>query len=419
MTARLQGNAGEEWRSHWPMVAAASAGMAMAAVISFAMGLFIAPLEKEFGWSRTAISSGHLIAATATILLSPVGGFLVDRFGPRRIGIVAVLAMWGALSLFGLTGHSIWSWRFFWIFAAAATVIIQPMVWTSAVTGMFSSARGLALAVTLCGSSICSIVTPPLTFWLIARFGWRLAFPALALCWAAVVLPLVLAFFTSAQDKRRRETPLAPLAARPAFLTSFRGEVLTVRFAQLALAGFCVALAVVSVSVTIVPILSAKHIARGEAAGIASLLGFSAIFGRLTIGHLLDRLEGRLIAAGVVCMPILGSLILIASPGSAAAAALAVLIFGLSMGAELDLLAYLTSRYFQPASFGMTFGTIGGFIAMAGAIGPVVLNWVYDRTHSYDAALWGILPVCLLSALLFLLLGPYPPAHAPADIALA
>ena len=410
MSARLEGSAAAEWRAHWPVVLAASAGMGMAAVISFALGLFIAPLEQEFGWSRTEITSAHLIAAVATILLAPAAGFLVDRFGPRRIGILAVIAMATALSAFSLTGPSIWSWRLLWVFAAGATVMIQPMVWTSAVTGMFSAGRGLALAVTLCGSSLCSIVTPPLTYWLIENFGWRLAFVGVALCWSAVVLPLILLFFTSTQDKARRTASPVPLAARPSFLTSFRGEVLTWRFMQLAVAGFCVAIAVVSVAVTIVPILSSNGISRGEAAGIASLLGFSAIAGRLTVGHLLDRFQGRYIAAVVVCMPIVGSLILINFPGSVAAASAAVLIFGLSMGAELDILAYLTSRYFKPESFGMMFGTIGGFVGLAGASGPVVLNRVYDLTHSYVPALWGILPVCLISALLFVLMGPYPKA---------
>ncbi|MEO6717259.1 MAG: MFS transporter [Novosphingobium sp.] len=410
MSARLEGSAIEEWRRHWAVVVAASAGMGMAAVISFAAGLFIAPLEKEFGWSRTEISSAHMISAVAIILLAPFVGYLVDRFGPRRLGIVAVIAVALGLSLFSLTGPNIWTWRLLWVSMAAATVIIQPLVWTSAITGLFSAGRGLALAFVLCGSSICSIVTPPLTWWLIENYGWRLAFVGIGVSWGSVVLPLVLLFFTSAQDTARRETPLVPLAARPSFVKSFRGDVLTWRFMQLALAGFCIAIAVVSVSVTIVPILSSNGIVRGEAAGIASLLGFSAIAGRLTIGHLLDRFQGRYIATVVVCMPVIGSLILIGFPGSVTAASAAVLIFGLSMGAELDILAYLTSRYFRTESFAMMFGTIGGFVALAGAGGPVILNRVYDLTGSYVPALWGVLPVCLLSATLFVLMGPYPTA---------
>jgi hypothetical protein len=96
------------------------------------------------------------------------------------------------------------------------------------------------------------------------------------------------------------------------------------------------------------------------------------------------------------------------SNGATPAASLAVMIFGLALGAELVILAYLTSRYFGVASFGMLFGTIGAFIGLAGSTGPVLLNAVYDATQSYELASMGIIPVCLISASLFLLLGPYP-----------
>jgi predicted MFS family arabinose efflux permease len=292
-------------------------------------------------------------------------------------------------------------------------VMYQPMVWSSAITSFFAAGRGFALAVTLCGTSICSVITPPLAAFMIDRLGWRLAFPAIALCWGIVVLPLLLLFFTSAADKAR--TGEAKQQTRPAhtgFFASFRGEALTLRFLQVAVAGFSIALVVVSVALTIVPILSSSGIPRGTAAGIAALLGISSICGRLTIGLLLDRFSGRHIAAVAVCMPIAGSLVLLGYPGSIPAASLAVVIFGLALGAELDILAYLTSRYFSVASFGMLFGTIGAFIGLAGSTGPVLLNAVYDATRSYELALWGVVPVCLISATLFLLLGPYPEQKA-------
>ena len=183
---------------------------------------------------------------------------------------------------------------------------------------------------------------------------------------------------------------------------------MTPKFLQLLAAGFSIALVVVSVALTIVPILSSNGIARGTAAGIAALLGLASIAGRLTIGALLDRFSGRHIASVAVCIPIIGSLVLIAAPGSVPAAMVAVAIFGLALGAELDILAYLTSRYFKVSSFAMLFATVGGFVGLAGAIGPVLLNAVYDATQSYQLALWGVVPICVLSAALFLTLGPYP-----------
>ena len=90
------------------------------------------------------------------------------------------------------------------------------------------------------------------------------------------------------------------------------------------------------------------------------------------------------------------------------AAAIAILIFGFSLGAELDIVAYLTSRYFGRENFGFLFGTIGGCLGFASGNGPVLLNRVYDVAGSYTPALWAAVPLCLLSAGLFLCLGRYP-----------
>lgn len=409
MSARLEGNTRAEWRLHWTVVLAASAGAAMSAISSYSTSLFFEPLQRDFGWSRVEISSVHLMGSICALLLGPAVGHGIDRFGARRVGICAVILQTLSVSLLGLAGPSIWTWRGLWIMVALVSVLYQPMVWSSAVTSLFSAGRGLALAVTLCGTSLCSVLTPPLTVWLIDRFGWRMAYPGLALCWVTAVLPLLLLFFTSYADKARSgSVPDRSPATRRGFFANFRGEALTLKFLQVSVAGFSIALVVVSTAVTIVPILSSNGISRGTAAGIASLLGLSSICGRLTIGFLLDRFQGRFIAAVAVCMPIIGSLVLLGSPGSIPAASLAVVIFGLALGAELDILAYLTSRYFSLASFAMLFATIGGFVGLAGSFGPVMLNAVYDATHSYSLALWAIIPICLISATLFLLLGPYP-----------
>ena len=350
-----------------------------------------------------------MLSSIAVLLLGSSMGFMVDRLGARRVGIASVFAIFTAFSLLGLSGPQLWTWQAMWVLMALASVLFQPMVWSSAVTSFFSAGRGLALAVTLCGTSICSVITPPLTVWLIDRLGWRLAFPGLIACWVVIVLPLVLLFFTSATDKARiAGMPPQDANGHASFFAAFRSEALTPKFLQLLAAGFSIALVVVSVALTIVPILSSNGIPRGTAAGIAALLGFASICGRLTIGALLDRFPGRKIAAVAVCMPIIGSVILLDAPGSVSAAAVAVVIFGLALGAELDILAYLTSRYFKLSRFAMLFAIVGGVVGLAGATGPVLLNAVYDATQSYQLALWGIIPVCSLSALLFLTLGPYP-----------
>ena len=408
MSTRIDGNAAAEWRAHWTVVLAACAGMAVATIISYSSGLFIAPLEQEFGWSRAQIMSGHSITATIAAICAPFTGLFVDRYGPRRIGLAAVIIVCAAIAMFSLTGPSIWQWRALWLPLTVGIVLVQPSVWTAAVTSLFSAGRGLALAVTLCGSSIASFIIPKLTERLIENFGWRMAWVGLGAFWLVIALPIIWLFFTSARDKERtvKQTQVSPIAANRASI--WHSGILTKRFFLLLIAGVCIALVVVTMAVSVVPVLSAGGISRSLAAWIAGLIGTTAIIGRLTIGTLLDRMDGRIIAAACVSLPIIGLLILIQMPGSAIAASIAVLIFGFSLGAELDIVAYLTSRYFGRENFGFLFGTIVGFIGLAAGNGPVALNAIYDATRSYEPALWAAMPLCLLSALLFLVMGPYP-----------
>ncbi len=408
MPTRIEGNAATEWRLHWKVVLAAFCGMAVASIISYSSGLFIAPLEQEFGWSRAQIMSGHSIAATLAAICSPFMGILIDRKGPRRIGIAAIIVLCVSIATLGQTGPNIWQWRALWLPLTLGIILVQPFVWAVAVTSLFSAGRGLALAVTLCGSSFASIIVPKMTEMMIANWGWRMAWVGLAGFWLFLTLPVVWLYFRGAVDQERmvKNSPSVTSTAPRASL--WKSGILTWRFPVLLVAGVSIALVVVTLVVSVVPVLSASGISRGDATWIAGLVGLTAIIGRLSIGALLDRMDGRIIAAICVSLPMLAILLLIQLPGSLAAAAAAVLILGFSLGAELDIVAYLTSRYFGRENFGFLFGTIGGMLGFVSGNGPVALNRVYDVTGSYTPALWAAIPICLLSATLFLCLGRYP-----------
>ena len=418
MSARINGNAAAEWRAHWPIVLAAMAGYAASTITTYSSQVFIQPLQAEFGWTRGQIASGHSIAAMAGVLFAPFTGFFVDKFGPRRLGIAAVIAMCAATALFSLTGPEIWMWRALWVPMAFAVILIQPSVWTAAVTSVFAAGRGFALAVLLCGGSIASMITPMLSNLLIEGLGWRTAFVGLGLFWATLTLPLIYFCFSSARDRERLSAGTKAFAAPVWRESIWKSGLLTRRYAQLLIGGACIAGVVVTLVTNLVPVLSANGLTRQQALSLTPLVGISAIIGRLSVGALLDRWNGRFLAAIAVGLPVIGLLLLIHFPGSTTIAAIAVLIFGLSFGAELDILAYLTSRYFDVANFGLLFGTIGGFIGLAAGNGPWVLQSVFDAQSSYLPALYGMIPICLVAALLFLLLGPYPETEAQPAAAL-
>jgi MFS family permease len=374
MSLTLTNQARLEWRSHWLVVLSACGAVGMTTINTYSTGLFIDPFEHEFGWTRAEITSGPAIAAVTTIIMGPFMGAAVDRIGPRRIGIIGLIALGSLTASLGLAGPSIWSWLGIWTLLALMNVFILPNVWTAAVSGLFSASRGLALAVTLCGSSLASIITPLLTLHLIAQLGWRWAYVGLAATWSVVVIPPVFLLFSSVQDNARLKRSPSQFRTKGALLTAIRGEMLSRRFLQMAVGVLLIASVVVTFTVSLVPILSWNGMSRAEAASIAALVGFSSIAGR----------------------------------GSVAAAMTAVLILGLSLGAELDLVAYLASRYFSLRHFGFLFGTLASVVTLAGGGGPMLLSEIYDSTHSYLPGLWAAIPMCLVSAMLFLTLGPYP-----------
>lgn len=394
-----------EWRRHGTLVLPCLAGMMLSGLYGYSLGVMIVPLEQEFGWSRAQISIGPLIIACMGLLAGPVVGFGIDRIGPRPIALAGVTLTCGALAFLATTSAAIEAWWLRWTLLGLAAPLISPSVWTTAINSLFDRNRGKALALVLCGTGLVGSIAPPLANALVAAHGWRMAFVLLAAGSAALVLPLVLLFFRSAKDRGRMRrgddaAVLTGLSARE----GFRSPI----FWKLAVAFFVFGTGAIAMTTIVVPLLRSKGFGAGEAAAMAGLVGIGSLAGRLMGGFLLDWIDAKKVAAGSVMAPMLSCALLIALPGSTLQASAACLLLGLAVGTEVDACSYLAARHLGMKSFGALFGTMNGILLFGTGIAPVVANHVYDVTHSYDPVLWGLLPLCAVSVLLFLSLGRYP-----------
>lgn len=403
----------EEWRRHWTVVLSATAGIALISVPSYSIGLFFEPLEKEFGWSRAAISSGPMITAMAGIAAGPFIGLLVDRIGPRRFAMLGVLLFCCAISLLSVTQASLWTWWTVWSGLAVAGFFTKPLVWTLGVSSFFNASRGLALAITYCGPALASAAAPILANLFISSLGWRMAFVALGASFGAICIPLVLLFFSSAQDQDRKN---AQASAQKADLTKLPGYtvregLLSWRFVRLAIAGVASVWGTYAFIVNLAPILISQGHSRAIAASLAGSIGLITIGGKLFSGYLVDRINGSLVAAMSMTLPIISLLLLLSVPGNLSVAIAASVILGIASGASVT--PFLTTKHFGLRSFGTLFGTISGIQALAVGLGPLVINHVYDKTGSYAGAMLLLIPVCLAGIVFFLSLGKYPEFPVP------
>lgn len=405
--------AAAEWRAGWPLPIVSAIGYAAGIAYLYSLGLFIEPLEQEFGWSRVAITSGLTIVSAVVVVFAPFSGVFIDRWGARRVAVPGLVLYCLALAGLSFAGPEIWSWWGLWVFVAFGALCTQAAVWTSAVASRFDRSRGLAMAITLCGAGIGSALVPILANQYIDQFGWRGAYVALGAT-AALALPLVVLFFHDAVDKSRRSGGSATRDRDALPGISVRTAMLSTRFLRLAFISLAVVTAMTSMLVHFVPMMTAKGLSKDAAAAAAGLIGIGSITGRLAGGFFLDRVSGALVGAVAFSLPIIVAISLLGYEGDGTAAFALAFLLGLSLGGEVDVIAYLTTRYFGLKNFGTLFATIIALQTLALGIGPLIAGYVYDRFGEYDPLLIGIVPVFVLSAGLIATLGPYP-THSVED----
>lgn len=394
--------ASAEWRNFWFVPVAAGLGYATAVMYVYSMGPFIAPISEEFGWSRAQVSSGITIAAFLSAIFCIPIGILVDKIGPRRVGLFGVLVMCGAVALLSTATGSTGNWTLLWVILAFATLWVQATVWTSAVNSRFVASRGLALAITLSGASLAATIFPFIATVLIEKFGWRGAYLGLSMGWLALVLPFMFFCFKGAQDEEltgekdpKQETVLTGLTLQEGLRSS--------ALYKLVMAGGFFAFTAIGTVVHFVPILTDSGAEPLKAASVASLIGIFSLVGRLGTGFLLDRFPGHLVGAIAFIIPIIACALLLTDGSSTLNQTLAAIIFGLTLGSEVDVIAYLAAKYFGLKNFGALYGAMVMALSMGTAFGPLGAGALYDHFQSYDqflmltAVLMGLSAIALFS----------------------
>lgn len=394
-----------EWQRYWPLVLAGALGYSMLGLQTYAIGPFVQPLEAEFGWSRAEIMLGVSLSNLLGVVFNLAIGMAIDRLGPRRVGLTGLFAKAGAFALLGTATGTILNWSMLWVLVAVGAMLVQSTIWSSAVASRFDKGRGFALATVLSGTSLCGAISPVLAAWLIRDYGWRPAFVGIGGIWLAFTLPVAWLFYRGRQDElREAKAAGVPEAAAPRLHgLSLRDAMRRPAFWKLMLCGTSFSIYVMAIAPNLVPMLTEKgSITAMAAAQIAGLVGLVTIIARMSAGFLLDIFPAQIVGACIFMLPVLGcALMLLDSPGSLVMT-IAVICFGMTIGAEFDVIIYLTSRQFGLKAFGAIFGAMITAGAFGGAIGPVTSGAIHDRFGNYDPMLillMGLMSVCALGIL--------------------
>ncbi len=406
--------AAQEWRAHWTLVLSASLGMSMSAIALGSLGAFMGPLERAFHWPRAQISAGLTVYAVIGLVCAPFYGRLMDKLGPRRTGVPGVLLCGGAVALFGTATGSAVQWLILWTVYSFTAQIPKPITWTAGVSSQFEAGRGLALALTLIGGTVGSMVAPVLANYLIGIVGWRLAYAVMGVGWGLFAFILCYLFFFGRTDRDRttapalRGAPAAPLAG-----VSAREGLLSGRFFRIGVATVLSNALQVGMLVHTIPLLTGTGLTNDDATWLVGLAGIGGIAGTILCGMLVNRVPGHWLGAFFYVLPALPCAMLLTPSDSVIERAFPILVQSIAGGAKLHILAYLTTRYFGLRAYGAIFGVVTSLLALGVGVGPVAAGYIFDVTHSYNLFLIAAIPVSIVNGLLIFSLGRYPALPEP------
>jgi len=387
----------------WRVVGASVIGLFFhfGSLLVVTFGLFLKPLSEQFNWTRTQVSLAFTLACLTALCSMPLVGWLTDRFGARRL-IIIFLTLFGALfaGLSLLTPHL---WFLYSVFAVLG--LIGPgtaaVPYASLISRWFSTRRGLALGLMMCGTGTGGIIWPIAGQRLIDLVGWRIAYALLGAAVLLVAIPVLLLFL---------KEPYRPnISSTQDRVTGFgRREILrSERFWVLMIVFFLVSATVQACQVHLSPLLTDRSISAQFAASALSLLGGANLIGRLGTGWLLDRLPAVLAVILAFAAITLGIVILLAGV-SGWSACIAAALIGFGYGAETSAAPYLVGLYFGLRNFGEIYSYLFITVPLGGALGPALMSMGFDRTGSYQLALWFCLVALLIASLLTQRLRLYP-----------
>lgn len=412
-------DARDEFRRGWRALLASSIGngAGLSGLAFYTFGVFVVPLVEFFGWPRGQVAGAASSLIIGTAITAPIIGSLIDRYGVRRVGIASTALLAIGYALLTQVAGSVANFYAAWLALSLIGGGTTPVVWTRTVGVWFDRGRGFALGLALAGSGVASLFAPVLTNKAIAAWGWQGGYLALAVFIMLVAVPLLAMFL---QD-RPTATPAAASAGTSTDTAhELQGMTLaealrTAAFWKIAIGFFFVAGVVAALIINLVPLLIDRGLDRADAAAIASVMGIAVLGGRIGIGFLLDRLHAPAVARTLLALCAGGCLLLSFGDLPGWLVGLSVMSLGLAAAAEVDLVAFLTSRFFGMKAYGKIYGWQLTAFYLGAAIGPFVAGLAYDHYKSYLQVLYFATGALLFGAIVTGTLGR-PPVFLPREL---
>jgi MFS family permease len=410
----------------WWIVLAAFVALTFASMtVGYGFSVFYKRLIDHFGWSRTALAGAISLSRLEAGFMGGLGGFLVDKFGPRAVILIGVVIASVGLILLSMIDSLLEFYLIFIFMVMVGRSLSSMIAIDTTVANWFIRRRGTAFglirAAVAVGAAGVIIVS-----WFIDAFGWRAAFVAIGIGTFVIGIPTAFVmkrrpeYYGLLPDgdtpKARRQPEkqiaggsedLAKLAADGTAVQEEPEIGMTVTEALRSQAfwtlsfGFAIRLLVTgAATLHAIPLVEDLGYSRATAAGVLGSMGMVSIIGRLGGGFLNDMFGTKPVAVVSVCSLAVSCLV-IAYAQNLWHIMIFVALYGPSYGSSAATMPAIKGDYFGRKSYGTILG-LSGMVQMVGSVlGPVYAAYVYDVSGSYRIAFISFAALLMISAALF------------------
>ncbi len=405
----------------WIVLAVAFLTSLTGAGIRSAAQVFIVSLESEFGWSRSEIASAVAVSLFLFGVAGPISGWLLDRFGPRRVMMCAL-----AVLCAGLTGTTVmqqlWQFALLWgIFVGFGAGGIATVLAASLVHRWFVARRGIALGLLNSASSTGQLIFIPLLMAVVVTAGWRAG--SLLLAGTSIGLIALIAFLMRddpsevglepyGSDFEASSDLMAPLRGAPGTPSSVRvTDAFKSRTFWLLCGIFfvCGGTANGLIGTHLIPHAVDRGISQVTAAATVGVMGGMNFVGTLTSGWLTDRVDNRKLLAAVFALRG-AALFLLPFANDFSGLFVFAVIYGLDWYATVSPVIALTGDTFGKQAIGRIFGWIFLSHQIGAAFSATGAAALFQYFGDYQSAFFTGGIMGMMAALMALSIKPQQPS---------
>ena len=372
-----------------------TAFLSLFAIVGFAyygVPFYFDSMMKEFQWDSATVTSGNAVAKLVIgILFGFITGYLIDKYGPRRMLMAGALV--GGFSLFGLgsLSGSLWMFYFFYLFNALGYILGGPLACQVLISRWFNENRGKAMGIAYLGIGIGGAMAPLISKAMSSAFGWHYALAGLGVMVILIAFPFSFFIkdrnsFSQSKNTQEEKVPMKNiLKSRNFYLLGF--------------GSMCSVAAVGGVYQHLKLYLVANNFDQSSAAYVMSFVLLSSLIGRVLMGFLADLIHRKYVM--ILIYSIVGCAIpLLILPDFPGRIYIFAVIFGIGLGGDYMIVPLMAGDLFGVKALGRTMGIILIADVIAEAAFPVVVGKFRDLTGSYTIGFSILIGMALLGTLI-------------------